>query len=119
MSSVAQPLIQDPGSPFVAYSQAVADNTALRITLTKRSTSGTETHISWQEVIDLWQHDADFRAMTTTILAQAPYSAFFWETPPITMATLQQPWECVIANAPSLTNVTAESTALCPVPAGQ
>ena len=35
-------------------------------------------------------------------MAGAPYSAFRWETPPVTEGTLSQPFECVVLSSPSL-----------------
>lgn len=57
---------------------------------------------SFGEVIQAWQYDKDFRSMFNSLLADAPYSAFRWETPPVTVETLSQPFDCVILDSPSL-----------------
>jgi hypothetical protein len=49
-----------------------------------------------------WQDDAAFRSLFSALLAGAPYSAFRWETPPITAATLTRPFEFVLLDSPGL-----------------
>lgn len=43
-----------------------------------------EEPVSYAEVIERWQGDGDFREFFIALLAEAPYDAYFWETPPIT-----------------------------------
>jgi hypothetical protein len=57
---------------------------------------------SFGEVIQAWQDDGGFRSLFNSLLADVPYSAFRWETPPVTEGTLSQPFECVILDSPSL-----------------
>jgi hypothetical protein len=54
------------------------------------------------EVVQAWQNDGGFRSLFNSLLAGAPYSAFRWETPPVTEGTLAQPFECVILDSPGL-----------------
>ena len=68
--------------------------------------TGNPTEITWQQAIALWQENHTFRHVLTTALAQVPFPAFFWETPPITTSSLHQPWECVVVAAPRLAQVT-------------
>jgi hypothetical protein len=49
-----------------------------------------------------WQVDSVFREFFITLLADAPYSAFRWETPPITAASAVRPFEFVILGSPEL-----------------
>ena len=56
----------------------------------------------FSEVIQAWQSDQDFRAFFNTLLGNAPFSAFRWETPPITKASRGRPFECVLLNSPGL-----------------
>lgn len=49
-----------------------------------------------------WQGDAAFRAMFNALLAGVAYSAFRWETPPVTGASLARPFECVVLDSPGL-----------------
>ncbi len=55
------------------------------------------------EVLAGWRGDAAFRGWFTHLLAGAPYSAFRWETPVLTTATLSHPYEHVLLDAPGLT----------------
>ncbi len=43
-----------------------------------------EEPVSYTEVIERWQGDGDFRELFIGLLAEAPYDACFWETPPPT-----------------------------------
>jgi hypothetical protein len=54
------------------------------------------------EVLRRWQHDAGFRSFFLTLLADAPFSAFRWETPPITTASTNRPFEFVLLDSPGL-----------------
>jgi hypothetical protein len=54
------------------------------------------------EVIRAWQGDADFRSQFNALLADAPYSAFRWETPAVTSDTVSQPFEFVLLDCPGL-----------------
>ncbi len=57
--------------------------------------------LTFAEVLDLWQADADFRSYFTQLLAGSPYGAFRWETPGLTKATAQRPFEFVLLSSPS------------------
>lgn len=54
------------------------------------------------EVIRAWQGDAGFRSQFNALLADAPYSAFRWETPPVTAGTVSRPFEFVLLDSPGL-----------------
>ena len=43
-----------------------------------------EEPVSYAEVIERWRGDGEFRELFIGLLAEAPYDAYFWETPPIT-----------------------------------
>jgi hypothetical protein len=58
---------------------------------------------SFADVLRGWQSDAGFRSMYNDLLAGSPYSAFRWETPPATSATLSRSFEFVLLDSPSLT----------------
>lgn len=53
-------------------------------------------------VLDAWQHSPEFRSFFNALLAEAPYPAFRWETPPVTSATLPRPFEFVLLDSPGL-----------------
>jgi hypothetical protein len=58
--------------------------------------------VSYSEVLHLWQSDAAFRARFNSLLAEAPFSAFRWETPPVTRATVDRDFEWVLLDTPGL-----------------
>jgi hypothetical protein len=58
--------------------------------------------VSYAEVLQGWQTDAEFRSFFITLLSDAPFSAFRWETPPITTATASRPFEFVLLDSPGL-----------------
>jgi hypothetical protein len=58
--------------------------------------------IPYSTVIDAWSTDAAFRSRFNDALAEAPYSAFRWETPAISASTLGRPFECVLLDSPGL-----------------
>src|SRR4051812_24254349 len=57
---------------------------------------------SYADVLGGWQSDATFRELFNSCLAAAPFTAFRWETPPLTTATLHRPFEFVLLDSPSL-----------------
>ena len=66
-----------------------------------------ERPLSFQNVLTAWQTDAAFRTFFLTQLTSVAPTAFFWEMPPITRATLERPYEFVVVNSPYLARVTA------------
>lgn len=64
--------------------------------------------ITWAQAIALWQQNVGFRSALSQALAESSFTAFFWETPAITPASLHQPWECVVVSAPELSNTTSD-----------
>ena len=54
------------------------------------------------EVIEGWRSSEDFRRFYLEQLAGAPFPAFFWEAPPLTSATVNQAYECVLVDSPQL-----------------
>lgn len=60
------------------------------------------TPVSYAEVLNRWQQDADFRSLFLALLADAPFTAFRWETPPVTTATANRPFEFVLLDSPGL-----------------
>jgi len=58
--------------------------------------------VSFAEVLRAWQSDAAFREWFNALLADAPFSAFRWETPGVTAATASSPFEFVLLDEPSL-----------------
>ncbi len=58
--------------------------------------------VTYAETITLWQKDPEFRALFTDLLLNSPYLAFRWETPPVTVATAEQPFEFVLVDSPEI-----------------
>lgn len=56
----------------------------------------------------LLRDDEAFRAFLDALLASAPYAAYFWETPPLTQATLARPFEFVLVDSPALAGLRAD-----------
>ena len=66
------------------------------------SFSGRTSPVSYAEVLHRWQTDAEFRSIFVALLADAPFAAFRWETPPITTDTADGPFEFVLLDSPGL-----------------
>lgn len=58
--------------------------------------------VSYADVLRLWQHDTGFRTYFLGVLADAPFAEYRWETPPITSATADRPFEFVLHDTPGL-----------------
>jgi hypothetical protein len=63
------------------------------------------------EVLAHWQNEEGFRGFFNTLLAAAPYPAFFWETPPVTASTAGKSFEFILADSPQLARFTPEPEA--------
>jgi hypothetical protein len=57
---------------------------------------------TFADVLRGWREDADFRRLFNALLADPPYAAFRWETPPVSNATLMRPFEFVLLDSPGL-----------------
>lgn len=57
---------------------------------------------TYADIVRGWQSDPTFRLMFNNLLADAPFSAFRWETPPVTTATITRPFEFVLLDSPRL-----------------
>src|SRR5437588_12138701 len=79
------------------HSQRTPDGRGLRIAIDLDSSP-----LSYAEALQRWQQDADFRSFFVALLADSPFSAFRWETPPITTATANRQFEFVILDSPGL-----------------
>lgn len=58
--------------------------------------------IGFADILRYWQDDVVFREFFIALLADAPYSAFRWETPPITRTSAGRPFEFALLNSPGL-----------------
>ncbi len=57
---------------------------------------------STRSVLELCRDDESFRSDLIRALARSPFAAFFWETPPMTASTAEQPFEYVLTEARGL-----------------
>lgn len=60
------------------------------------------TPLSYFEVIELWRGDAAFRSYFNSLLADSPYAAYRWETPAVSRANANRPFEFVLIDYPRL-----------------
>jgi hypothetical protein len=67
--------------------------------------------VSYADVLRRWAEDDAAREYFLRELADAPFAAYFWETPPVTRATLSRPFEFVLVDSPHLAAVTPEPEA--------
>lgn len=58
--------------------------------------------LSWADCLRGWRADPAFRERFGQALAEAPFEAFRWECPPLTAGSIEQPFECVLIDAPEL-----------------
>jgi uncharacterized protein DUF6940 len=58
--------------------------------------------IGFADVLQRWQDDVVFREFFIALLADAPYSAFRWETPPVTSSSADRPFEFALLDSPEL-----------------
>lgn len=58
--------------------------------------------ITFGEVLDQWQANAEFRSFFISLLADAKYEEFRWETPPVTNISADRVFECVLLDSPGL-----------------
>jgi hypothetical protein len=56
----------------------------------------------YSDVIAAWRNDAEFRAWFNQLLAESPFSAFRWETPPLISTNTNRPFEFVLHDSPGL-----------------
>ncbi len=67
--------------------------------------------LSWSDVVDRWQNDQSFRCFFISILVNAPFPAYFWETPPVTNATINREFEFVLVDTQHLAGVRTDQQA--------
>ncbi len=60
------------------------------------------TSLSVRQVMDLWKESAEFRQFFADGIVSGPFEAVFWETPPVTRSSLDQPFEYVLVEAKAL-----------------
>lgn len=58
--------------------------------------------LTYADVVNLWRSDVQFCRFFTSLLAGSSFSAFRWETPPITTSTITRTFEFVLIDDPDL-----------------
>jgi len=58
--------------------------------------------IGFADVLQRWKNDSVFREFFIALLAEAPYAAFRWETPPVTSGSADRPFEFALLDSPEL-----------------
>lgn len=64
--------------------------------------------VLYSSIVQAWQDNEEFRAFFISLIANAPFPAFYWETPPVTAATIDQEFEFVLVDSPQLRDVRAD-----------
>lgn len=64
--------------------------------------------LAFREVIDLSVNDKGFREYFTSVVCGSSFDAFFWETPPVTAATLDRPFKFVLVESSSLAGLRSD-----------
>ena len=64
--------------------------------------------LTHSDVIELWLSNNKFRLYFIDLLCDNDLDAFFWEMPPITIDTLDKPFECIINSAQTLVSAQAD-----------
>lgn len=57
---------------------------------------------TFADVLRGWQDDPELRSVHNDALANAPYTSFRWETPPVTSTTADRAFEFVLLDSPGL-----------------
>lgn len=65
--------------------------------------------LAFEDVARLWQRSAPFRAFFTKLLSDAPFPAFYLETPGITLTTAGQPFEMILMRSIELETAKADA----------
>ena len=58
--------------------------------------------VSWKIFLELLQSSQPFRSWFSDTLRKAPFAVYRWETPPLTQAALDKPFEFVLVDAPEI-----------------
>ena len=61
-----------------------------------------EAALSFAAAIGLWERSAEFREFFIEQLRQSPFQSYRWETPPLSDATADRPFEYVLFQSPEL-----------------
>ena len=93
------------GACWLATTEPLDGGRVQRLTLTADSVA-----LSNRTVCDLWQRESAFATFFSKTLAAMPFEAFFWEVHPVTAASVDAPFQCVVVDSPALSGVTADGS---------
>jgi hypothetical protein len=65
--------------------------------------------MTFLQVISLWRNDESFVAEWVARLAEIPFDAYCFETPPLTKQMLSESFECVFVESPALAGLEADA----------
>lgn len=65
--------------------------------------------LSFAAVVDAWKTSTEFVSFYNGLLQTVPYEAYFWEHPPLRTNNLDQPYEVVLVDSPTLATVSANA----------
>lgn len=82
---------------WTARSERLTNTTGWRFYVDRNAKPAT-----FADVLQGWRSDAAFRSLFNGLLAAVSFSAFRWETPAVTAATLTRPFEFVLLDSPGL-----------------
>jgi len=82
---------------FASRSRQLSSGRVIRVAIENHSSP-----VSFAEVIFQWQSNSEFRSFFTDLLLDSPFRAFRWETPPVTTASIDQPFEFVLIDSPEI-----------------
>ncbi len=66
--------------------------------------------LQYTEVLSRWQQDEAFRSFFISLLSEAPFAAYRWETPPVKADTIDRVFEFVILDSPELDRIPPDPT---------
>lgn len=79
---------------------------AVRVVLTQMDGSGPAARLSWGEVLHALDAEGKsfsmLRQLLSDIMRDMPFESFYWECPPVSLATLDRPFEFMVIDAPHL-----------------
>lgn len=81
--------------PFSYHFETITPGRVARYVLSEEAQP-----LSYRRALDLLASDGGFRDYLSRLLADGPFSSYRWETPPITHATIDRPFEFVLVNDP-------------------
>lgn len=86
--------------------EALGDGQALRAAI-----SGNGKPVAYANALKNWKGDQAFREFFIGVLAESPFDAYLWETPPITTNTSHRAFEFVLVKSPSLAQMSPDAEA--------